>query len=123
MKQYNDYLVSIDNPVHRVRMEEVLMWVSKKFPKLNFEIKWNQPMFTDHGTFIVAFSMAKLHLAVAPEKVVINRFLDDISQVGYSHTKELIRIKWDDPIDYAFLEKIINFNIIDKLDCQSFWRK
>ena len=32
-------------------------------------------MFTDHGTFIIGFSIAKHHLAVAPERVVIQHFL------------------------------------------------
>jgi uncharacterized protein YdhG (YjbR/CyaY superfamily) len=39
---------------------------------LKEEIKWNQPMFSDHGTFIIGFSIAKEHIAVAPEAVVIS---------------------------------------------------
>ncbi|MCQ4950818.1 hypothetical protein NE646_14380, partial [Bittarella massiliensis] len=41
------------------------------FPDLTPKIAWNQPMFTDHGTFIIGFSAAKAHLAVAPERAGI----------------------------------------------------
>jgi uncharacterized protein YdhG (YjbR/CyaY superfamily) len=31
-------------------------------------------MFTDHGIFIIGFSVAKHHLAVSPESTGINHF-------------------------------------------------
>ncbi|SEN79974.1 hypothetical protein SAMN04489762_2871 [Terribacillus saccharophilus] len=123
MKAFADYLDQIDNPQHRERTEEVLKWVAEKYPNMEQKIAWNQPMFTDHGTFIIAFSIAKQHLAVAPEKAGIDRFSDDIVQAGYDHTKQLVRIKWDGPVDYSLLEKMIEFNIMEKADCTTFWRK
>ncbi|EEG79089.1 iron chaperone [Dethiobacter alkaliphilus] len=122
MEVFAEYLARIDNPQHRARMEEVLRWVTKKFPQLRPKIAWNQPMFTDHGTFIIGFSVAKYHLAVAPERAGINHFSDEIVKAGYDHTKELIRIKWDNSVDFSLLEKI-RFNILDKADCSTFWRK
>ena len=47
-------------------------------------------MFTDHDTFIIGFSVAKHHLAVAPEQAGIHHFVDEIEQAGYDHTKELV---------------------------------
>lgn len=123
MEVFAEYLARIDNPQHRARMEEVLRWVTKKFPQLRPKIAWNQPMFTDHGTFIIGFSVAKYHLAVAPERAGINHFSDEIVKAGYDHTKELIRIKWDNSVDFSLLEKMIRFNILDKADCSTFWRK
>lgn len=123
MEVFKEYLEKIDNPQHRERIEEVLVWVAKEFPNLVPKIAWNQPMFTDHDTFIIAFSIAKHHLAVAPEKVGIDHFSDEIVQAGYDHTKQLIRMKWDSPVDYSLLEQIIEFNILDKKDCTTFWRK
>jgi hypothetical protein len=122
MEVFAAYLASIDHPEQRARTEEVLTWVAKKYPELLPKIGWNQPMFTDHGTYIIGFSVAKQHLAVAPEKAGINRFADDIVQAGYDHTKLLVRIKWDTPVDYSLLEKMIEFNILDKSDCSTFWR-
>ncbi|UJW57201.1 iron chaperone [Bacillus sp. A116_S68] len=123
MEIFADYLAAIDNPQHRSRMEEVLTWVMNTYPNLTPKIAWNQPMFTDHGTFIIGFSVAKRHMAFAPEKAGINHFADDIVQAGYDHTKELVRITWDKPVDFSLLKKMIAFNIIDKAECSTFWRK
>lgn len=123
MEVFAEYLEHINNPEHRARTEEVLTWVAKKFPHLVPKIAWNQPMFTDHDTFIIGFSVAKQHLAVAPERAGIIRFSDDIVQAGYDHTNELVRIRWDRPVHFSLLEKMIEFNILDKADCSTFWRK
>jgi len=123
MEVFAEYLARIDNPQHRDRMEEVLRWVTKIFSNLMPKIAWNQPMFTDHGTFIIGFSVAKHHLAVAPERAGINHFSDEVVQAGYDHSKELVRIRWDSPVDLSLLEKIIEFNILDKAECSTFWRK
>ena len=123
MEVFAGYLAGIENQQHRARMEEVLSWVAKSFPDLEPKIAWNQPMFTNHGTFIIGFSVAKQHIAIAPEKAGINRFSDEVVKAGYNHTKELIRIPWDSSIDYSLLERIIEFNIIDKAECSTFWRK
>jgi len=122
MEAFADYLAKIDNPQHRERMEEVFAWVTGKFPELQPKIAWNQPMFTDHDTYIIGFSISKQHMAVAPESAGINRFRDDIVQAGYDHTKGLVRIRWDRPVDYALLAKMIEYNIVDKADCSTFWR-
>lgn len=123
MEVFADFLAGIDNLEHRSRTQEVLQWVMKKFPNLVPKIAWNQPMFTDHETFIIGFSIAKQHLAVAPERAGIIQFSEAIVQAGYDHTKQLVRIKWDNPVDFSLLEKMINFNITDKASCKTFWRK
>ncbi|MBS4192281.1 iron chaperone [Bacillus sp. FJAT-49705] len=123
MEVFAEYLAGIDNPQHRSRTEEVLGWVTKEFPNLMPVIKWNQPMFTDHGTFIIGFSIAKHHLAVAPERAGIIHFSDEIVQAGYEHTQQLIRFPWDRPVDFSLFGKMIEYNILDKADCSTFWRK
>jgi len=123
MEVFQDFLNQIENPDNRARTEEVLSWVFQRYPNLAPRIAWNQPMFTDHGTFIIAFSVAKKHLAVAPEQAAINRFSEDIRAAGYDHSKELVRIPWTSKVDYALLEKIIDFNILNKADTKTFWRK
>ena len=123
MEVFEEFLAGIDNPDHRERMEEILGWVMNEFPALTPVIKWNQPMFTDHGTYIIGFSVAKHHIAVAPEQAGINRFSEEIEQAGYDHTKELVRIKWKNEVDYSLLKKMIEYNITDKADCENFWRK
>lgn len=80
-------------------------------------------MFTDHGTFIIGFSVAKHHISVAPEGKGIDHFSADIVQAGYDHGKKMFRMKESLPVDYPLLKKIIEFNIEDKADCTTFWRK
>lgn len=123
MEVFTEYLSQIDNLEHKERTEEVLAWVTREFPNLKPKIAWNQPMFTDHDTYIIGFSISKKHLAVAPENAGIIHFTEEIVQAGYDHTKQLVRIPWHSPVDFSLLEKMIEFNILDKADCSTFWRK
>lgn len=123
MDTFAEYLERMDHPTHRERMEEVLAWVADSFPQLEEKIAWNQPMFTDHGTFIIGFSFSKKHIAVSPEREGMLQFSDAIEQAGYEQTKELMRIPWNHEVPFSLLEKMIVFNIEDKADCSTFWRK
>ncbi|MDV5127418.1 iron chaperone [Bacillus amyloliquefaciens] len=123
MDVFKDYLSSIDSPDHRLRMEEILSWTAEQFPGLTPQIKWNTPMFTDQGTFIIGFAAAKHHVSVSPEEAGIAHFADDIARAGYSATSRLFRIQWTEPVHYELLESMIQFNIQDKADCSAFWRK
>lgn len=123
MDVFMEYLSQIENETHRSRLENILNWIMARFPSLSPKVAWNQPMFTDHGTFIIGFSVAKQHLAIAPEKAGILRFSEEVKRAGYEHSKMLIRIKWTDTVKYDFLEKVIEFNIADKADCSRFWRQ
>ncbi len=123
METFEPFLATIDNHEHRQKIEEVFTWVLKTFPTLVPKIAWNQPMFTDHGTFIIGFSVAKHHFAVSPDVTGIKLFSEDIAKSGYSQTKNLFRITWDMAVDYALLTRIIQFNIDDKKECKTFWKK
>ncbi|MCR6546547.1 iron chaperone [Dehalobacterium formicoaceticum] len=122
MKDFQIFLDSIGESDKRERMESILNKIKDKFPQLNEKIKWNQPMFSDHGTFIIGFSVAKGHIAVAPEAVVISLFEKEIEEAGYTHTQELFRIKWADNVDFELLYKMVAYNIEDKKDMTNFWR-
>lgn len=123
MEVFATYLLSIENDDNRKRTLEVLTWVHETFPNLEPRFAWNQPMFTDHGTFIVGFSVAKHHLAIAPEGAGIRHFSEKIVAAGYTHGAKFMRIKWESPVNYVLLEEIIRFNMEEKKDCISFWRK
>lgn len=123
MEVFADFLDGIEDPKSRMRTEEVLDWVGRTFPDLVPKIAWNQPMFTDHGTFIIGFSIAKKHLAVAPEGAAVDRFAEELSKEGYDFGKKFVRFTWDRPFDYSLLKRMIEFNIQDKADCATFWRK
>lgn len=123
METFAEFIAQIDDLQHAKRTKEVLDWVTQKYPQLQHKIGWNQPMFTDHGTFIIGFSVSKNHLAVSPERAGIIHFSDDIIKSGYEHSKDLMRFPWEKPMDYGLLEKMIEFNIAEKADNTAFWRK
>ncbi|HKM05544.1 MAG TPA: DUF1801 domain-containing protein [Sphaerochaeta sp.] len=123
MKVFDAFFAAIDNVDHRQKIAEVFSWVHKTFPSLVPKIAWNQPMFTDHGTFIIGFSVAKHHFAVSPDVTAMKLFSEDIAKAGYTQTINLLRIKWEMAVDYALLKKIIQFNIDDKKECETFWKK
>lgn len=122
MTDFQMFLDRIGEPDQKERMESILHGIKEKFPQLKEEIKWNQPMFSDHGTFIIGFSVAKGHIAVAPESVVMSLFEKEIEEAGYSHTRELFRIKWIDKVDFDLLYKMVAYNMESKKSMTAFWR-
>ena len=123
MSVFEPFLEGISEPEHRNKTEEVLSWVAEHFPGLGKRIAWGMPMFTDHGTFIISFSVARAHLAVGPEAEVIRHFEEDIKKSGYTNSRMLIRIPWMSKVDYQLLRRIISYTIEDKKDCKTFWIK
>lgn len=123
MELFEDYLALIDNQEQQSRMREILTWTKEKFPVLEPKIGWNQPMYTDHGTFIIGFSISKQHIAVSPEIKTMSEFSDDIKKSGYSQSSNIFRIKWSQQVDYSLLERVISYNMKDKEGYLAFWRK
>ncbi len=123
MEAFDEWMDRIADPGRRARMDEIRDFLASRFPSLKIEIKWNQPMYTDHGTFIVSFAASKGHLSVAPERACLDRFEAEIARAGFSRTKEYWQIPWKSPVDWTLLEKMIEFNIADKAACGTFWRK
>lgn len=80
-------------------------------------------MFTDHGTFIIVFGIAKEYIAIAPEIVAIKHFEKEVKEEGYSYTNWLFRIKCTDKVDYDLLRKTIAFNIENKKESVKFWKQ
>ena len=122
MNQFDEFLNGIENPENRDKLAQILKGVHQEFPQLEPIVKWNQPMFSDHGTYIIGFSVSKKHIAVSPEVAGIKRFSKKIKKAGYSHTDNIFRIGWDEPVVFELLKEIIAFNIVDKTDATKFWR-
>ena len=123
MDVFDTYLSAIKDTSQRARTKQVLDWVADCFDTLQPRLAWNQPMFTDHGTFIIGFSVSERHLAIAPERAGILHFSDAIVQAGFEHSQQLIRMPWNRPVDFTLLEEVIQFNISEKANCTTFWRK
>ncbi|GGC76741.1 iron chaperone [Enterococcus wangshanyuanii] len=123
MANLNEFTEKISNPDQRQRLNDLFNWIKGSFPQLETVIKWNQPMFTDHGTFIIGFSVSKKHMSVAPETATLAAFKEDIEKAGYEHTDNIFKITWAQEIDFALLKKIIDYNIQEKIDYTKFWRE
>ncbi|WP_326503117.1 iron chaperone [Rothia nasimurium] len=115
-------LGKISDPSQRDRAQEVLTWVHTTYPQLTARIGWNQPMFTHRGTYIIGFSYAKAHMAVAPEATGIQHFASAFDQQGISYTAQLFRLPWSKLLPYQLLGEVIDFNITEKEGLTSFWR-
>ncbi|TDM12736.1 iron chaperone [Macrococcus lamae] len=123
MSVFEEFLNKIEDNYQKDRVSDILNWVEDSYPDLQEELKWNQPMFTHHGTYIIGFSTAKQHISIAPEYKTMEQFKDAIQEAGYSQTNGLFRIKFSDEVNYDLLRAIIDFNMEDKKECKTFWRK
>ncbi|GAB3066548.1 iron chaperone [Salinicoccus sesuvii] len=123
MEVYHAFLDKMADLEYRQKLKSTLEWVQENYPELDTVVKWNQPMFTHNGTYIIGFSVSKKHFAIAPEAAGIIHNIGSIEEAGYDYTNNIIRVPWDMPIDYVLLEKLITFNIEDKAECSTFWRK
>lgn len=118
----DEYLETIPNDDNRARMVDVLVWVGLTYPELELRIAWNQPMFTHHGTYIIGFSAASKHLAMAPERATMIRFESVMRERGTDFGTMLARQPWNKPFDYELLDAFIQHQLEEKQDITSFWR-
>jgi len=123
MNQIDAFLDKIADEESKGRLSDILNHIKGKYPQLELAVKWNQPMFMDHGTFIIGFSVASNHTSVAPEQSVNEIFKDEIARSGYEKTKMFFKIRKTDEVDYGLLDRVIEFNINDKKFNKGFWRK
>lgn len=123
MHKFDPFFNKLEDVNHLGKVQELFEWIENTFPQLQREFKWNTPMYTNHGTFILGISSAKAHISIAPENHTMSLFKDKISASGYGQTAGLFKVKWNQEIDYDLLHEIISFNIQDKVDCETFWRK
>ena len=123
MEEFKNYLSSIQDQLKRDRMKKLLHWISESYPFLEKRSAWNQPNFVNKGTFILGISHSKEHIAIAPEKVAVDKFKESAHQKGFSTSQQLIKIQWNQEIDYPLIKEIIDFNIEDKQGVQTYWRK
>lgn len=120
IKTLDEFLATIPNANNRARMVEVLDWVAQRYPELELRIAWIQPMFTHHGTYIIGFSAASKHLAMAPERATMIRFEPVMRERGTDFGTVLACQPWR--FAYEFLDAFIQHQLTEKQDITSFWR-
>ena len=122
IKTLDEFLVTIPNDDNRARMVEVLDCVAQHYPELELLIAWNQPMFTHHGTYIIGFSAASKHMAMAPERATMIRFEPVMRERGTDFGKMFARQPWNKSFDYELLDAFVQHQLAEKQDVASFWR-
>ena len=99
IKTLDEFLAAIPDD-NREQMVDVLVRVGLTYPELELRIAWNQPMFTHHGTYIIGFSAASKHMAMAPERATMIRFEQVMRERGTDFSKMFARQPWNNPFDY-----------------------
>ena len=122
ISRLDEFLATIPSDDNRARMVDVLAWVVLTYPELKLRVAWNQPMFTHHGTYIIGFSAASKHMAMAPERATMIRFEPVMRERGTEFEKRVARQPWDKPFDYELLDAFIQYQLAEKQDITSFWR-
>ena len=122
IKTLDEFLATIPDDDNRERMVDVVVWVGFTYPELELRIAWNQAMFIHHGTYIIGFSAASKHMAVAPERATMIRFEPVMRERGTDFGKKFARQPWDKPFDYELLDAFIQHQLEEKRDITSFWR-
>lgn len=103
-------------------MVDVLVRVGLTYPELELRIAWNQPTFTHDGTYIIGFSAAPKHMAMAPERATMIRFEPVMRERGTDFSNMFARQPWNKPFDYELLDAFIQHQLEEKQDVTSFWR-
>ena len=122
IKTLDEFLATIPDDDNRERMVDVVVWVGFTYPELELRIAWNQAMFIHHGTYIIGFSAASKHMAVAPERATMIRFEPVMRERGTHFGKKVAHQPWDKPFDYELLDAFIQYQLAEKQDVTSFWR-
>lgn len=120
-KTLETFFASLADESKQEKLEQVFTWISKTYPNLQQKIAWNQPVYTDHGTYIVGFSAAKKHFALAFEAPTMQEFEAELATKKVDRSKMLIRIPWQAEIDYDLLSRMIEFTVKNKKDVNTFW--
>lgn len=116
-------LEKIKDPAHLDRVIQVIAWIDSHYPQLGKRIAWQQPLFTDHETFILGLKPSKKHLSVNPENAGIEHFATAIDAAGYDRQTMTFSIPWSSEINFPLLKEIIDWQIEDKKNTSTFWRK
>lgn len=118
-----DFLNQITNKDLFNKLNDILEWIKSNYPELALEYKWNQPMLTKNGTYIMGFSVSKKHLSVGLEAIVMKHFQDKLDQLGIEHGKMIFKIKENEMVNYDLIKELIDHIVDLKREDVTFWHR
>ncbi|EKK20371.1 hypothetical protein B808_5 [Fructilactobacillus florum 8D] len=122
MNNLTTYLANIKDPAHQACFKNVLTWIDNQFPQLTLEMRYNQPMFTVHKTYIIGLSAATAHYAIGVERSSEMKVIQaEIERLQLSCGKKVIRIPYELPLPTELLQTLITARLKTKANCHNFW--
>lgn len=121
--QVNKFLAEVENSRLSIKLKEIISWIETTYPNFKLEYKWNQPMLTKNGTYIMGFSVSKKHLSVGLEDIVMKHFQDKLDQLGIEHGKMIFKIKENEMVNYDLIKELIDYIVDLKREDVTFWHR
>ena len=105
----SDYFKTLE-PKQAKTVKAIFRAITKKYPKLELVIAWNQPMLKSGDTYIFGVSAATNHINIAPwDQDVLKEFTPYFAD--YRVTKKTIALPNDWVVDEKILQKMIKASI------------
>lgn len=107
----------------KIVAENLYFKLIKEIKEIDYHYAWNHPMIISkkNKNFIMAINTAKEHFTIAIEKEVLHHFKEEIEYNDYKLLQKGFKIKYNQPINYELIQKIIYFTIELKKDHKNFW--
>ena len=107
----SDYYKSVD-PKQAKTVKAIFRAITKKYPKLELVIDWNQPMLKLGDHYIFGLSTAKNHISFAPwSQDVLEKFRPKMKDLDVKKKTISVPNDWD--IDEKLLQAIVKARIAE----------
>lgn len=110
---------------NRAKLANLLERLEAEFPELEGNVKYSQPMYEAHGTFIIGFKPAKTHFGIIAEAPAAERFKSEAGNLGLTFTSsgKVSVVKWTQEIPFELIKKLVTFQLEDKKNTTTYFRK
>lgn len=105
-----DELLDSLEPAHAELTRRILGAITKKYPKLEAVVAWNQPMLKSGSEYVIGVSASKKHLTIGPwGKDVIGVFAQELAHLETN--KKTIKVPVDWVVDGELLCRLVQYRM------------
>ncbi len=105
-----DELLDSLEPEHADLTRRIFGAITKKYPKLEAVVAWNQPMLKSDADYVIGVSASKKHLTIGPwGNDVIAVFAKDLA--GLETNKKTIKVPIDWEVDGELLCRLVQYRV------------
>lgn len=110
----DDYLAPFDEQ-RQEKVREIFAAITKKYPKAEIVIAWNQPMVKIAGAYVFGLSVQSKHILIAPwGDGILDRFRPRLE--AYDVNKKTIKVPFDWKVDKPLLCDMVAARLEDLAD-------